>query len=422
MANRTPPTTPELEKLRFRIFGGDPDFRGVHPTLAVAALALANFRGRPVLNAEEDFDAEGKIKAEKLPASAFSTDFATNEEAIAGTAEDKSISPATLAAVLSSLLPSAPSLLSVPTISGNSVGSPITSTPGTWTGEPDTFDYQWQQSDDGVSGWTDLTGETADTLVPGAELEGLYVRVQVVANNGSGSSAPASSAASEPIAVPEGPSLPTGMYNFWRLSDLASVNDPGSYDFIPTYPPGTVSHAAGKVGNAVYLTEGAVLDNTSLLPESTGAAFTVSFWFKATALLDGINMIFSSMDDIYQDGVLFYVDKVPEADPVLVCEARGAAVSGSGEAATTPALNTWYHVVIRRDAVGVKVYINGAEEISFAAVGALYLNNNGYTVFGCDTSYTGSFTGGIDALGIWHRALSELEIASLYNGGDGLEP
>jgi hypothetical protein len=98
MASRTPPTAPEQEKLRYRIFGGDPDFRGVHPTLAVAALALANFRGRPVLNAEEDFDADGKLKATKLAMS-----FATEEEAQAGTEEQKIISPATLAAVLAGL-------------------------------------------------------------------------------------------------------------------------------------------------------------------------------------------------------------------------------------------------------------------------------------------------------------------------------
>jgi hypothetical protein len=43
--------------------------------------------------------------------------------------------------------------------------------------------------------------------------------------------------------------------------------------------------------------------------------------------------------------------------------------------------------------------------------GTLYVGGEG----------TGEFNGSIDAVGIWNRALSDAEVAELYNNGAGLE-
>ena len=54
-----------------------------------------------------------------------------------------------------------PENLAVPIISGEAiVGETFTATTGTWSLAPTSYAYQWQASDDGVSGWANISGKT----------------------------------------------------------------------------------------------------------------------------------------------------------------------------------------------------------------------------------------------------------------------
>lgn len=84
----------------------------------------------------------------------------------------------------------APVNTSPPVVSGAiHVGDTATATPGTWTGSPTSYAYQWQV--DPGTGWEDLLGETASTYE--VDAAGEY-RVQVIATNAAGDSDPAYSA------------------------------------------------------------------------------------------------------------------------------------------------------------------------------------------------------------------------------------
>ena len=83
----------------------------------------------------------------------------------------------------------APSITSLPTISGTiEVLQTITATLGSVTGVPTpTSTLQWQISNDGVSGWTNIVGETSTTYTIAVEDDDKYLRVVQTATNAEGS-------------------------------------------------------------------------------------------------------------------------------------------------------------------------------------------------------------------------------------------
>ena len=83
---------------------------------------------------------------------------------------------------------SGPKNTSRPTISGLArVGEELTLDPGTWTGAPDTFAFQWQRCDTSGTGCVDVVGATGKTYgVRGADVDH-RLRALVKATNSAGS-------------------------------------------------------------------------------------------------------------------------------------------------------------------------------------------------------------------------------------------
>ena len=76
-----------------------------------------------------------------------------------------------------------------PVIAGTAlVGQTLTATGGTWANTPTSYAYQWKRAS------TAINGATTSTYVPAAADVGNTLTVSVIATNGSGSSAPATSA------------------------------------------------------------------------------------------------------------------------------------------------------------------------------------------------------------------------------------
>jgi hypothetical protein len=91
---------------------------------------------------------------------------------------------ATVAAATSS---AAPKNTAPPTITGTpKVGQTLTADPGSWSGNPTSFAYQWQRCDADVAACQDIIGATSKTYaVPLADL-GYRLRVMVTARNAKG--------------------------------------------------------------------------------------------------------------------------------------------------------------------------------------------------------------------------------------------
>ena len=111
----------------------------------------------------------------------------------------ESVGPITL--VLGSVISIAPTITTRPTISGTAkVGETLTATAGDTTGTPPpTSTLQWQRSDNGTSGWTNISGATGTNYTAVSADETKYLRVEQTATNIEGS-ATATSVSSAQVA------------------------------------------------------------------------------------------------------------------------------------------------------------------------------------------------------------------------------
>ena len=113
----------------------------------------------------------------------------------------------------------------VPTISGTEqVGEDLTTTNGTWSPAASSYTYQWQVSNDGSTGWTNISGATASTFTLTASEESKYVRSGVAGVNAAGTGTMVYSAASGAIAAASGGSITS-------LGKLAVKDDTGAFDY-----------------------------------------------------------------------------------------------------------------------------------------------------------------------------------------------
>lgn len=103
-----------------------------------------------------------------------------------GSSSSESAQTAAVAAATTTI--AAPKNTAVPTISGTAkVGETLTAAPGTWSGSPTSYAYQWQRCDADVAACSNLVGATTTTYaVPAADL-GYRLRVVVTAKNAGGS-------------------------------------------------------------------------------------------------------------------------------------------------------------------------------------------------------------------------------------------
>ncbi|MDQ6867126.1 MAG: hypothetical protein M3178_01420 [Pseudomonadota bacterium] len=200
-----------------------------------------------------------------------------------------SSAPATSAAT-STVIPAPPAVpvnTALPTISGTpQVGQTLTATNGTWTNSPTSFAYQWNRAGGAIS------GATASTYVPVAADVGNTLTVSVTAANGSGSSAPATSAATSAIidiiptintaaSIPGTPQVGspiTATDAVWNHSvtsvayqwKAAGINGTGTGATTLTYTP-----AAGDFGKTLTITVTATNSGGTSAPSTSAASAVV---------------------------------------------------------------------------------------------------------------------------------------------------
>jgi hypothetical protein len=187
----------------------------------------------------------------------------------------KYLSALPLAAVILACLPamalaaSPPTIVKAPTISGTAQQEKtLTEHNGEWTNSPTSFSYQWQQCDSSGSNCTAISGATKQTYVPVAVDVGHKLRVQEVASNEGGPSAPATSEATAvvvqagspgSVSPPPSPSSPGPIVQVkpvvipnssfkvigatlslasYAITFTESVADPGTFSWVFTFENG----------------------------------------------------------------------------------------------------------------------------------------------------------------------------------------
>ena len=116
------------------------------------------------------------------------------------------------AAVVAATSSAAPKNTSVPAISGTpKVGQTLTASPGSWSGSPTSFAYQWQDCNVDAVVCTSISGATGQTYGVRLSDLGFRVRVVVTAKNakGTGTAASAPTAVVTPTTNPQPNARPT---------------------------------------------------------------------------------------------------------------------------------------------------------------------------------------------------------------------
>jgi hypothetical protein len=195
---------------------------------------------------------------------------------------------------------------------------------------------------------------------------------------------------------------------------------------------GGVTYTTGIVGNAFTFngTSGYVsLPNNSF--NFTGD-FSISAWVNIPSAPSSAARIFSNdnYDVVSQYGYGLYVNTNKTISFFI-----GSSIGTSTVTSTTAlALNTWYHITVKRDSVAKQsvIYINGVNEAQATntnlvigygtraiqpTIGAYRGNNQGVL----STSNYMVSGGKIDALTIWNKKITDDEITQLYNLGGGIQ-
>jgi hypothetical protein len=210
--------------------------------------------------------------------------------------------------------------------------------------------------------------------------------------------------------------LTDNLQAFYKLSDTSDSS--GNNRTLTNN--GNVSFASGKIGNA------AVFDGTNWL-ENSGITFanpfSIGFWIKGQSDQGTVGIFgnwgeFGEQIAIVSQGNELNVSlRFSDGGFVPFFSGWGGSVSGPN-----PTDGAWHHVIITYDGTNGKVMFDGAQ-IASEILGNISTNVVPITIGKIQMTSYGfvPFNGQIDAVGIWNRALSDAEVAELYNNGTGLE-
>lgn len=182
---------------------------------------------------------------------------------------------------------------------------------------------------------------------------------------------------------------------------------------------GNPGYACGVVGQALLL-DGAndqikVLSQDGVNREFDREDFSISFYFKSTGF-NGTQYLLSKRDTACSDPRMFFLRYVPTARTLNAFFAQDE----DKDVNLIEVINNfscWQHVAIVRDDLRIKLYLNGAfvsdlgtaSRIDLETPGALYIGGSD-CLGGTETSFSGL----IDELRVYNRALDNEEIEDLF--------
>ncbi len=171
----------------------------------------------------------------------------------------------------------------------------------------------------------------------------------------------------------------------------------------------TTWSTAGKYGNALSFNGTSSLvtvANSASLALTSGA--TLEAWVRPTTVSSAWR------DVIYKANDNYYL----EATSSNGSRPAGGAIVGSSnlEAYGTAALtaNAWAHLAMTYDGATMRLYVNGAQVSSTARTGTIATSTNALTIGG-DTIFNQRFSGLIDEVRVYNRALAVAEIQTDMN-------
>jgi len=234
------------------------------------------------------------------------------------------------------------------------------------------------------------------------------------------------------ITVTSNASLTEGLAGYWQMNDSAA--DTTVADSGPNGDNGTAQRytsalsTTGKLNNA--LTFNGISDYVSLsdfnAPDSATEPMTIAMWVKpANFTATAYQMLFDKLDCTAPiKGFSLGAWQTTGTISFSMRSNNWLQVHGSSALSN----NTWSFVAVTYDgsksANGVTLYVNGKAETKIVFCDSLTADDISNTIsaqLGAREGNNYPFSGVMDDVMFYNRALSQQEISSLYNNGEGIE-
>ncbi|MHB9148429.1 MAG: LamG-like jellyroll fold domain-containing protein [Candidatus Amoebophilus sp.] len=206
-----------------------------------------------------------------------------------------------------------------------------------------------------------------------------------------------------------------GLIGWWKL-DGNALDSVGSNNGTLNGSPTATTDKSGQE-NGAYTFNGTDAQNIAIT--DTGFPIgsnprTVSLWFQTSTAQTDYKTLFSYGaigDSYYNHAFLIYVG-VPANPDIIKIETYGGA--GTAYATSTYYNGAWHHLVITYNSSALIIYYDGGLVVtSTPAALATVLGSVSYV--GRSIGLNGGFTGSIDDVRLYNRALSADEVKALYD-------
>ncbi len=200
-----------------------------------------------------------------------------------------------------------------------------------------------------------------------------------------------------------GPDINKGLISYFNFDDNIKDQQGYSGDGMPT---GSLTYGAGRIGKAIMFdgNNQSVVFNAT--PSQAPINVSISFWMKGTASPNQYLLGILSYEDNFQKYLSFWVDDQNKFYSYLSIQASPI------EADFIP--ENWIHVVGTYDGLKSNLYINGTLTGTLAEEGGVMTSFKKITL-GYSEASAKYWTGSIDELYIYNRALTQAEVTQLYN-------
>ena len=212
-----------------------------------------------------------------------------------------------------------------------------------------------------------------------------------------------------------------GLLASWRFENNLNDSSGNGRTLRPnpkTYDTGLIGQALDMDGIGPNTVEqgtdpGAIDDNAF---DFGSGDFTISLWALFNDLSGEQNLI-EKFQQPSGPGWTLYKKGGP-ADQIEWYGAGVGAVTGNTIGISA---GTWHHIVLRRDATNIELIIDTAQDgASLAHGGAAISDSPNALGIGFRRGGANFMNGSIDEVTVWDEALSNVQIAALYNNGDGV--
>lgn len=217
-------------------------------------------------------------------------------------------------------------------------------------------------------------------------------------------------------------SLTQGLVGYWPF--CGNANDDSGHGNNGTVNGATLT--TDRFGNANGAYDFGEIDDYIEIPTTNGQfdneQFTISYWFKSNQNASnpngGPNVNPAIISRLNSGG--------PSANPptavdnFVIYEIGGSnhfntPFNGGATGSNTVLGNVWRHIVFSVKSDSTTTYLNGAKIGSSLNNGKISFQNYPIRLGKSKHTYWKDFTGNLDDIGIWNRALTETEITNLYN-------